>query len=76
MDNNVTDVIAIVIFSLILLVILSMYIYCVIHVHRNPELKLKQRSNWITFIVIFPVIGPIAYLYTWKWRKEKGRSLL
>lgn len=49
---------------------LWLYIYCIVHVHRDKTLKIKERANWITLIVIFPFVGSLIYLFN---RRRKGQ---
>ncbi|MCW3075211.1 MAG: hypothetical protein JWP69_2280 [Flaviaesturariibacter sp.] len=69
------DTLFVIIISFLILAALSLYLYCIIHVHRNKAFTLKERSNWITLIVVFPLIGSFIYLFN-KNRHKKASRLI
>ena len=65
------DLLVIILVSAVIIGVLALYITAIVDVHRNKRLKLKQRSTWVTMIVLFPIVGSIIYF---RWGKNPERT--
>lgn len=46
-----------------LLILLCLYIYTVVHFHRNRNFNLSQRRLWINFLYFFPILSCLIYIF-------------
>jgi type VI protein secretion system component VasK len=53
-------------FFFIGLPLLAIWVWCLIQIVARPDLELWSKALWILGILVFPIVGAVVYLISWK----------
>ena len=68
------NILAPVLFFGALLAGLVLYLYAIVHLHRNKRLSISEQRFWFNIVWALPVIGSCFYLRSMSPRRRKAGS--
>ncbi len=63
-----------VLIALGLLAALVLYVNAVVDIHRHRFPTLRDKSTWLSIVIMMPVVGPLLYFGMYKRKQEKAQQ--